>query len=280
MTEITSIEQFYDIVNTFKSIFEKTLTNCFLMPEEINALISQKRIFIKSYSEWLIIICQRDDYSNFYYYTTESSSTSCVKEFLNTIEDDDIYIDVVSRFGNGDLATPEKLVANGCAVKYKTYQRMQLSLKNVESDLFNVKLPEGYKFSLDYCDYTALMDLWKQTLDEKSTPLPQKEELLQLCKAQKLLTVLNEDNELAGVVILSASSKQALIQHLAVANNHRRKGLAMNLIKSLLSQAIQCNLKNIKLWVDCNNSSAIALYNQLNFKPDGMLCEQLYMKGK
>ena len=280
MTEITSIEQFYDIVNTFKGVFEKTLTNCFLMPEEINTLISQKRIFIKSYSEWLIIICKRDDYSNFYYYTTDKSSTSCVKEFLNTIGNDDIYIDVVSRFGNGDLATPEKLVTYGCATKYKTYQRMQLSLKNVENNLFNVKLPEGYKLSLDYCDYRALMDLWKQTLDEKSTPLPQKEELLQLCKTQKLLTVLNEDNELAGAVILCASSKQALIQHLAVANNHRRKGLAMYLIKSLLSQAIQCNLTNIKLWVDCNNSSAIALYNQLNFKPDGMLCEQIYMKGK
>ncbi len=280
MTEITSIEQFYDIVNTFKSAFEKTLTNCFLMPEEISILISQKRVFIKSYPEWLLLICKRDDYSNFYYYTSENSTVSYVKEFVKTFGNDNIYIDVVSRFGKGDLATPEKLIACECAEKYKTYQRMQLSLKDVEHDFFNVKLPEGYKLSLDYCDYAALINLWKQTLDEKSTPLPQKEELVQLCKTQNLFTVLNENNELAGVVILSTSSKQGLIQHLAVANNHRRKGLAMYLINALLSQAKQSNLKTIKLWVDCNNSSAIALYNQLNFKPDGMLCEQLYMKGK
>ncbi len=280
MTEITSTEQFYDIVNTFKNSFEKPLTNCFLMPEEISILISQRRIFIKCYPDWLILICKRDDYSNFYYYTTENSSADCVNKFLSTLENDDIYIDVVSRFGKGDLATPEKLVTYGCAEKYKTYQRMQLSLKDIESDLLNVKLPEGYRSSLDYCDYAALTKLWKHTLDEKSTPLPQKDELLQLCKDQKLFTVIDENNELAGVVILSASSKQGLLQHLAVSNNHRRKGLAMYLTNSVILKAIQYNLKTIKLWVDCNNSSAIALYNQLNFKPDGMLCEQLYMKGK
>lgn len=280
MTEITSTEQFYDIVNTFKNTVENPLTNCFLMPEEISNLISQKRIFIKKLPDWLIIICKRDDYSNFYYYTSENSSASCVKDFLSTFGNDDIYIDVVSRFGKGDLATPEKLLVYGCAEKYKTYQRMQLSLKDFEPDLFNHKLPEGYKLSLDYCDYTALIDLWKQALDEKSTPLPQKEELLQLCKTQKVLTVLSKNNELAGVVIISGSSKQGLLQHLAVANNHRRKGLAMYLTTSVILKAKQYNQNIIKLWVDCNNSSAIALYNQLNFKPDGMLCEQLYMKGK
>ncbi len=280
MTEITSTQQYYDIVNTFKSKFENTLTNCFLMSEEISNLISQKRIFIKAYPQWLFIICKRDDYSNFYYYTTENSPVSCVKEFLNSYHNSDIYADVVSRSGKGDLATPERLVANGCAEKYKTYQRMQLSLKAFEPDLFEPKLPEGYKTTFEYCDYTALSALWKQTLDEKSTPLPQKEELLQLCKEQKLLTVLSENNELAGVIILCASPKQGLIQHLAVANSHRRKGLAMYLATSVILKAKQLNLNTIKLWVDCNNSSAIALYNQLNFKPDGMLCEQLYMKGK
>ena len=280
MTEITSTEQFYDIVNTFKSTFEKTLTNCFLMPEEISNLISQKRIFIKSYPEWLVLICKRDDYSNFYYYTTENSSASYIKEFLSAPGNNDIYLDVVSRFGKGDLATPKKLVEYGVAEKYKNYQRMQLSLKDVEPELLHGELPEGYVASLDYCDYASLTYLWNQTLDEKSTPLPQKEELLELCKTKKLLTVLSQNNELAGVVILSTSSKQGLIQHLAVANNHRRKGLALYLTNSVILQAKQYDLKTIKLWVDCNNSSAIALYNQLNFKPDGMLCEQLYMKGK
>ena len=281
MTEITSIEQFYDIVNTYKSAFEKTITNCFFMPEEISVLISQKRIFIKTYPEWLIIICKRDDYSNFYYYTTEDSSASCVKDFLHSFEGDNIYTDIVSRFGRGDLATPQKLITADCAEKYKTYQRMQLSLKDIDPDSFNdIKLHDGYKLSLDYCDFNALTDLWKQTLDEKSTPLPQKEELLQLCETEKLLTVFSEDNELAVVVMLVASSKQGLIQHLAVANRHRRKGLAMYLMNAIILKGKQNNLSAVKLWVDCNNSSAIALYNQLNFKPDGMLCEQLYMKGK
>ena len=280
MTEITSIVQFNDIVNTFKNNFVKTLTNCFLMPEEISFLISQKKLFVKIHPEWLIIICQRDDYSNFYYYTCENSTTACVKEFLSTFKSDDIYMDIVSRFGKGDLATPEKLISDGCAEKYKTYQRMQLSIKDVEPGIYNTGLPEGYESSLDYCDYTALIDLWKHTLDEKSTPLPQEEEISELCKAQNLFTVLNENNELAGAIILSASSKQGLMQHLAVANNHRRKGLAMHLANSVILKAKQCNLKTIKLWVDCDNSSAIALYNRLNFKPDGMLCEQLYMKGK
>ena len=280
MTEITSLEQFNDIVKAFKDSIENPLTNCFLMPEEIRFLISQKRLFVKQCNDWLVLICNRDDYSNFYYYTSESSSPSSLEELFTEIEKNDIYIDIVSRFGNGDLTTPENLISQGYAEKYKTYQRMQLFLKDVEANISSAKLPEGYSLSFDYCDYDALLNLWKLTLDEKSTPLPQKEELLQLCKEKKLLSVLYKENELAGVVVLSASSKQGLLQHLAVAINHRRKGLALYLVKALLSKAIECNLKAIKLWVDCDNSSAIALYDRLNFKPDGMLCEQLYMKGK
>ncbi len=280
MTEIITTAQFYDTVNTFKTVSEKTFTNCFLMPDEIKLLISQRRIFVKNLPEWLLIFCNREDYTNLYYYTTENSSASCIKEFLKDFENNNIYTDIVSRFGKGDLATPEKLVAYGCAEKYKTYQRMQLSFKDVDSNFSNSKLPEGYKLAFDYCDFDALTELWKQTLDEKSTPLPQKDELLQLCKGQNFLTVLTENNELAGVVLLSASSKQGLIQHLAVANKHRRKGLAMHLMNSVILTAKQHNLNMVRLWVDCNNSSAIALYDQLDFKPDGMLCEQLYMKGK
>ncbi len=280
MIEMHSANQFYDIVNSFKNSFEKVLTNCFFMPDEVDALVQQNRLKVKETPEWLFILCQRDDYSNLYYYTTETSSPSYVKDFLKETEENDIFLDIVSRMGRGDVSTPEKLIVSDCAEKYKTYQRMQLPLKNVDFDNVQVNLPEGYILSTDYCDYKNLSELWKQSLDEKSTPLPREDELFQLCKQGNLLTICTTENELAAVTVFSVTAKQALIQHVAVSKTHRRKGLAIGLLNACLLKARETGLTTLRLWVDCENSSAITLYDHFNFQTDGMLCDQLYMKGK
>jgi len=280
MIEIQNSNQFYDIVNSFKNSCEKVLTNCFFMPDEVNLLAEQGRLKIKELPEWLLILCKRDDYSNLYYYTTDSSLPDYVKEFLQDSQESDIYLDIVSRMGRGDVSTPQKLIASDCAEKYKTYQRMQLPLKNVDFDTIQVSLPEKYVLSFDYCDHTALSELWKEALDEKSTPLPRKEELLELCEQGNLLTICTDQKELAAVIVFSVTAKQGLLQHLAVSKNHRRKGLAMSLFNACILKAQEENLTTLRLWVDCKNLSAITLYDRFGFTTDGMLCDQLYMKGK
>lgn len=279
MIEIKSPEEYNLAVKSFKAYNPKALTNCFLMPGEIEYLIAEGRLFISEYPGWLIILCDREDYSNLYYYTTDTSDVSFVKKFMRELYGRDVYLDVVSRAGRGDLLTAQKLVEEGIAEEYKSYQRMQLPVKNIDFNSLSVAVPNGYNLTDKYCNSEAMNELWKATLDEKSTPLPEKDELEELCKSGNLFSILDENGELAAVIMLSVSSKQGLVQHLAVSENHRRKGLARSLMSKCLIAAKDKELTVVRLWVDRKNMSAIALYDRIGYISDGMICDQLYMKG-
>ncbi|MBR5826496.1 MAG: GNAT family N-acetyltransferase [Clostridia bacterium] len=280
MTRIENSAQFNEIVKNFRSKYGKVLSNCFLMPSEIDGLASNNSLFVAEYPGWLLIICDREGYSNLYYYTDGISSTDCVGEFLNSLENREVYLDIVTRSGRGDNDTPSRLIADGIAEKYKSYQRMQLPVKNIDYDSLVISVAEGYSLSDDYCVPEEFNKLWKMSLDEKSTPLPTDSEIKSLCDDGCLYSTIDSEGNLTGVLMLTVSSKQALLQHLAVSPLHRRKGLAFTLFQRSFLAARDKELTMLKLWVDRENMSAIALYDRTGFVTDGMICDQLYMKGK
>jgi ribosomal protein S18 acetylase RimI-like enzyme len=157
---------------------------------------------------------------------------------------------------------------------------MQLPVKDIDFGAVEISVADGYRLCDDYFNPDKFNELWKSSLDEKSTPLPTSEELRTLCDDGCLFSVVDSEEKLAGVAMLTLSSKQALIQHVAVSENHRRKGLALSLLKRCFLAADEKKLTMLRLWVDRENMSAIALYDRTGFVTDGMICDQLYMKGK
>ena len=280
MTRIENSTQFDGIVKDFRGKYGKSLSNCFLMPAEIDSLASNNSLFVVEYPGWLLILCDREGYSNLYYYTDGTTGTDCVGEFLNSLENREVYLDIVTRSGRGDNDTPSRLIADGIAEKYKSYQRMQLAVKDIDFDSLEIKVADGYRLCEDYCNPEEFNKLWKSALDEKSTPLPTDSEIKYLCDNGCLFSTVDSEENLSGVVMLTVSSKQALIQHLAVSSLHRRKGLALSLFQRCFIAARDKELTMLKLWVDRENMSAIALYDRTGFVSDGMICDQLYMKGK
>lgn len=280
MIRIENSAQFNEIVKNFRSKYGKVLSNCFLMPSEIDGLADNDSLFVAEYPGWLLIVCDREDYSNFYYYTDGISSTDCVRELLNSLDDREVYLDIVTRSGRGDNDTPSRFIADGIAEKYKSYQRMQLSVKDIDFESLKINVAEGYCLCDNYCNAEEFNKLWKSSLDEKSTPLPGDSEIKSLCEDGCLFSAVDSEGNLAGVVMLTVSSRQALLQHLAVSPLHRRKGLALSLFQRCFLAARDKELTMLKLWVDCENLSAIALYDRTGFVNDGMICDQLYMKGK
>ncbi len=279
MIKIKSPEEYGSLVKNFRARKGKALTNCFLMPDETATLINEGRLYAEETEGWLLLLCDRDDYYSLFYYTVEDSDAKEVGDILKAVKDKDVFADIVTRSGRGDTLTPERLIKEGVAENYKTYQRMQLNVKEIDFSAVKTDLAEGYIMSRDYCDCEKLGDLWKEALDEKSTPLPKEKELKGLLSKGHLFTVLDGKNDLAAVVVLSVSGKQGLIQHLSVSPSHRRKGLAAALMNRCFLCAKEEELTVLRLWVDCQNLSAVALYDRLDFQKDGMLCEQLYMKG-
>lgn len=279
MIEIKTFDEINSAVKSFRAEHGKILTNCFMMPGEIDSLASAGKLFMHEADAWLLLLCDRDDYYSLFYYTTEDSDPLAVREFVSGITDKGIFMDIVTRSGKGDLLTAEKLIKSGAAENYKTYQRMQLDIKNSDFSDLEIILPEGYVISDNRCDSEKINILCRKALDEKSTPLPGEEELMKLTAEGNLFTVYDSNDDLAGVLLLTVSGKQALFQHLCVSSGHRRKGIAAALSHKCILRSVQENISVLRLWVDCKNSSAIALYDRLNFKNDGMVCEQLYMKG-
>lgn len=279
MLKVESPKAFNELVKAFRARKGKPLTNCFLMPDETQRLTDEGKMFYGEFEDWLLFICDRDDYYSFFYYTVEASDTEDVKKFIGSIKDKDVFADIVSRAGTGDRLTPEKLVNQGAAQKYKTYQRMQFDMKNTDFSTITAKLHEDYSLSTQYCDCEKIVALWKNALDEKSTPLPKDEELHSFASEGHLYTALDREGELAAVIVLAVSGRQGLLQHLSVSAEHRRKGLADFLMKNGILSAHKEGLSALRLWVDCVNTPAVALYDRLGFVTDGMLCEQLYMKG-
>ena len=279
MIKIENSAQFNSFVKKFRTEYGKALSNCFLMPAELDSLAKEEKLFIAEYPGWLLIICDRVDYSNLYYYTVEGSDTGFVKELMKDLSDKEVYLDIVTRTGRGDNDTPERLISAGLAKKYKSYQRMQLSVNDIASGSLEICVADGYSLREDYNNPEEFNKLWKSTLDEKSTPLPNDSELKSLLETGCLFSVTDCHGNLAGVAMLTVASKQALIQHVAVSTEHRRKGLALSLLSRCFLAAKEKELTALRLWVDRENMSAIALYDRTGFVTDGMICDQLYMKG-
>lgn len=279
MNKIENSVQFNALVKEFRGKCSGVLSNCFLMGAEIDALAAEEKLFAAEFPGWLLIICDREGYSNLYYYADKNADTAYVSQFMKNIGDREVYLDVVTRNGRGDNETPDRLINGGAAEKYKSYQRMQLAVKDIDFDALEINISDGYTLSDSYCNCEEIHRLWSVALDEKSTPLPTESELKELCDDGCLLSVLDSEGKLAGVIMLGVSSKQVTLQHLAVSPDHRRKGIALCLCHSFFLASKEKELTLIRLWVDRANLSAIALYDRLGFTVDGMICDQLYMKG-
>lgn len=85
----------------------------------------------------------------------------------------------------------------------------------------------------------------------------------------RLLLVIEEDRAVQGFLVARLNGREAELENLAVAALQRRRGLASQLLKSLIAQAAERNVEKIVLEVRESNSAARALYKKLGFRAIG-----------
>ena len=273
MTEVLSPEFLKTTVASFKD-GRKAFSNCFLMPDELQRLTAEKKLFVLSNSEWLFLLCSRGDYFSAYYYAFDFSTGESAKDLFGAESfSKEILLDVTFRGASGDRETVKKLVSCGVFKEYKTYKRMTLSLKDIEKERLEAKLAPGYRLEKSAC-YTDVFSLWKEALDEKSTPLPDSDAFARFEENGLFYALKDKEDELGCVLILNRKGKTALAEHLVCSPAHRRKGLAKSLFQKALAQAKESGVTAVKLWVDEKNAPAVSLYEKLGFLDDGTKSEQ------
>ncbi len=125
--------------------------------------------------------------------------------------------------------------------------------------LFEI-LPIGYKH---------LKDIAKLEEICFSTPWSENAITEAFTAGTKFFVALNNDKVL-GYVGLSAIIDEGYITNIAVYPEHRNKGVATALIKTLFDFALENSLKFISLEVRQSNTTAISVYEKFGFKTEGL----------
>lgn len=274
MTEIKSLGEFSDMLSSFRKEHKKSETNFLMMPAQISEFCQSGSIFASQSGGFLKILCNMGDYFSLYYYCANDETELDIADVKETAKDKDVLLDfVLSEKRQQTVGFPiTALVQSKKLKEYKTYKRMDFDLLFLSSAQ-KIELADGFSENSNSA-LLEIINLWKEALDERSTPLPAENEILQMRKDGNIISVSAPDGNLAAVGILSVSGRQGIIQHIAVSPLCRRKGLARYVVNKLLFLAKEKNIRVLRLWVDKENLPAVTLYNSLGFKPDAIICKQ------
>jgi len=86
---------------------------------------------------------------------------------------------------------------------------------------------------------------------------------------ERQLWVIEEDGQLQAFLVARFSAAECELENLVVANQYRRRGLASQLLRTLVASGRQHNLERILLEVRESNQAARALYAKFGFKENG-----------
>lgn len=273
MTEIHSFEEHTEIIKAFRK-GEMLRSNCFMLPDEIYNLSSEGKMFAIQNDDWLFVLCDRGDYYSAYYYSYYYSiGESARKLFENAKLSKTVLMDITFRGRSGDRETVREFLSCGLFREYKTYKRLLLQLKKTESEALRTEIAPGYELAKT-ANYDDVLFLWEKTLDERSTPLPDRYAFRSIQNSGRFFALTDEKGSLACVLVLNRRGRNATIEHVACAPEHRRRGLAESLIKTVLQFAKDNGISTVKLWVDEKNVPAISLYDKLGFLDDKTRSEQ------
>jgi [ribosomal protein S18]-alanine N-acetyltransferase len=86
---------------------------------------------------------------------------------------------------------------------------------------------------------------------------------------ERVLWVIEDDGKLQAFLVARFSAAECELENLVVAAAHRRRGLASQLLQSLIASARERNTERILLEVRESNEAARALYGRFGFQLAG-----------
>lgn len=93
--------------------------------------------------------------------------------------------------------------------------------------------------------------------------------MFQSASAARVAFVIEDGGALQGFIVGRFSSGECELENMAVAEEHRRHGLGLQLLQSLIVRARERQARRILLEVRESNLAARALYEKCGFKMNG-----------
>lgn len=276
MMKIDSFCQYSHLIKEFQKKYRKSDTNCFFMAKEIDEYIGKQKLSYAESEGGLYFFVEEEEYTRLYFFLEKNALP------LKIIEKKTYILDFVYR----NLRIPadldellDKWRSVGCK-DYHLYQRMTLRKADLnENYIRNNLLKEKFSCQIGNLDLAKeTLKLWKSGLDERSTPLPDEMELRAKIKHCEVICITTDTGELCAAIQYLVNGATCLLQHLAVSETFKRKGLGKSLFTYAINTAFEKGAKVCNLWVDVENNPAINLYRKCGYKEDGMVSKQFIYK--
>ena len=276
MEAVNDLKHFSALVKEAKKLSGNLVSNCYLLPADILQCTQENRMFWESNSSGVYFFYEEKEFYHLYFYLVDRA------EIRLTQQDKPLLIDLVHRDSSQPDAFQEieKKWISKDFIQYKSFKRMSRdAVLNGTSSInqLNQRVLDNTDYQTVFASrqhYDEITSLWKNTLDRFSNALPSGNKMLELLDNQQILCVLDKDQHISAALQFQSKNKVCTIEHVAVDEKHRRRGLAKMLLQFCFSEGN--DTKRHILWVETSNFPAIKLYLDSGFQFDGIVSTQLF----
>lgn len=275
MEPVNDLKHFSSLVKEAKKLSGKIVSNCYLLPIEIQKYTQNNSMFWESDSSGIYFFYEEEDFYHLYFYLSDPTKIQACQQdkplLIDLVYRDSQQIDTLQEIEN-------KWISKGFA-QYKSFKRMSRDAVPNETGAVKMAFMDNADYQTAFAQrshYDEIDRLWRNTLDQFSNALPSGRKLLNLLDNKQILCALDMDQHIAAALQFQSKNKVCTIEHVAVDERHRRRGLAKALLQFCFSEGN--DIKRHMLWVETSNSPAIKLYLDIGFQFDGMVSKQLFKK--
>lgn len=265
MYKLESFDMYKELKAELKNQPGKLINNIYFMPNEIKRLIDLGKIYYESREDGLYFYVDEGDYLHLYFLKNDE-----VK--LQALENEkQLVLDFVFKENQQEFVLEQ---ANEWLdigfTRYKRYVRMK---KNLKEQFFETNKSRFVVSFATIDDADSIIELWRESLDVLSTPLPCVAEMKDMIEAGNVYCI-KDNGDLVAAVYMNCAGKSVTLSHLSVSSKYRKQGIASILVNGALTNMINQGIENCILWVDEKNTPAYKMYEKYEFIPDGLISDQ------
>ncbi|MDO9155192.1 MAG: GNAT family N-acetyltransferase [Paludibacter sp.] len=240
-----------------KFFITKTITNCFLSADYFSNQIEQGNLYFVNTENNLFFLIRKTSFYQLYYYI------NCFNEHASFIINNPISIEIIYR---GENSKPNEIFNYWELYGFKRYLvRDNLIAFFKDIPQFEFKNSKIIVRKAQFEEVELLENIYTLSFDRFTGDLLTKIEIQKKVSTGCVLCAYFE-NEFCGFLEYEVKNNIAWLNHIAVQDNYRGKGVSNHLI----SEYIQLNKINdntrYQLWVIQDNIAAVNLYKKFGFK--------------
>lgn len=263
MKKIESFLQLENMINTYKHGAKGIYTNCFVLRNELEKLISEERLYFDCSTNALQIICDEEVYYHLYFYASLKDDFH-FSEFDKPVLCDMLCTTVIRE---KDALAQRKIEESGFKLHAENRQFVISISKQVEQarsefDKLTERMTDnGYHLkAAEKEDFMSIYNLWKRNLDAFVFRAVGKEEWEGAFSEKKIHCIKDACGNICAARWYENINKNSWEHHVTVDEMHRGMGFARILLLQQMIAAETEDCNQVLCWIEKNNHSSIKLH--------------------